>query len=75
MRREEIEKKLICFGANGVNVLQGRHNGCIIQMRDYYAHRMNLVIETLSLYPLVSNILRGYWPLCIPISVVGPRDL
>jgi hypothetical protein len=66
LSREEIGKKLICFGADGVNVFQGRHNGCIIQMCDFYApfslgvhcmaHRMNLVIETLSLYPLVSNI-------------------
>jgi hypothetical protein len=66
LSREEIGKKLICFGADGVNVFQGHHNGCITQMRDFYApfslgvhcmaHRMNLVIGTLSLYPLVSNI-------------------
>jgi hypothetical protein len=66
LSREEIGKKLICFGADGVNVFQGHHNGCITQMHDFYApfslgvhcmaHRMNLVIGTLSLYPLVSNI-------------------
>jgi hypothetical protein len=66
LSREEIVKTLIYFGADGVNVFQGCHNGCIIQMHDYcapfslgmhcMAHRMNLVIKALSLYPLVSNI-------------------
>ena len=37
LSREEIGKKLICFGADGINVFQGHHNECIIQMHDFYA--------------------------------------
>ena len=55
LSREEMGKKLICFGANGVNVFQGHHNGCTIQMHDYYAplnlgvhcmaHKMNMSLR------------------------------
>jgi hypothetical protein len=57
---------LTSFDVDGVNVFQGLSNGYIAQIRTYFApfslgvhcmaHRMNLVIETLSLFPLVNKI-------------------
>jgi hypothetical protein len=66
LSQEEIGKKLICFGPDDVSVFQGTSNGCIAQIRDLYApfslgvhccaDRLNLVMEILSSYPLVSKV-------------------
>ncbi len=42
--RNQIAQKLICFGANGVNVFQGTKNGFTKQIRDNYApHSIGLL--------------------------------
>jgi hypothetical protein len=56
--RNQIAEKLICFGANGVNVFQGTKSGVTKQIKENYAphsigvhcmsHRTNLVVQTLS---------------------------
>jgi hypothetical protein len=55
--RDQIAQKLICFGANGVNVFQGTKSGVTKQIKENYAphsigvhcmaHRTNLVVQTL----------------------------
>jgi hypothetical protein len=64
--RDQIAQKLICFGANGVNVFHGTNNGVIKQNRDNYAlhsigvhcmaHYTNLVVQTLLGLPLVIRL-------------------
>jgi len=57
MPRKQIAQKLICFGANGVNVFQSTKIGVTKQMKENYAlhsigvhcmaHCTNLVVQTL----------------------------
>ncbi len=55
--KDQIVQKLICFGANGVDVFQGTKNGVTKQIKDNYvphsievhcmAHHTNLKVQTL----------------------------
>jgi hypothetical protein len=66
LSREEIASKLVCFGADGVSTFQGTKMGVTTQIREKWApfslgancgsHRINLVVETLSNYPMVSRL-------------------
>lgn len=61
---KEIASKLVYFGADGVSTSQGPPNGITIQIWKKWSifllkatcvsHRVNLIVETLSKYPLVS---------------------
>jgi hypothetical protein len=61
--RDQIAQKLICFGVDGVNVFQGTMSGVAKQIKEnyvphsigvhYMAHSTNLVVQTLSILPLV----------------------
>jgi hypothetical protein len=60
VQRNQIAQKLICFGANGVNVFQGTKSGVTQQMKEFYAlhsigvhcmaHHTNLAVQTLHSY-------------------------
>jgi hypothetical protein len=64
--REEIACKLVCFGVDGVSTFQGHKTGVTTQIREKYApfsngihcfnHKMNLVVQTMSNYPMISRI-------------------
>ena len=64
LTREDIASKLVCFGADGASTFQGSRKGVTTQIRDKWApflvgatcasYRINLVVETLSQYPMVS---------------------
>ncbi len=64
--RNQIAHKLICFGANDVNVFQGTKSGVAKQIKDnyvlhfigvsYMAHHTNLAMQTLSRLPLVIQL-------------------
>jgi hypothetical protein len=66
LSREEIASKLVCFGADGVSTFQGSKTGVTTQIHEKWApfilgancsnHRINLVVETLSNYPMVSRL-------------------
>jgi hypothetical protein len=66
LSREEIASKLVCFGADRVNKFQGSKMDVTTQIREEWApfslgancssHRINLVVETLSNYPMVSRL-------------------
>jgi hypothetical protein len=68
LAREEIASKLVCFGADGVSTFQGPKTGVTTQIREKWApfslgancgsHKINLVVETLSKYPMVSRLER-----------------
>jgi hypothetical protein len=68
LAREEIACKLVCFKADGVSTFQGPKTGITTQIREKWApfslgancgsHRINLVVETLSKYPMVSCLER-----------------
>jgi hypothetical protein len=57
---EEIASKLIYFRADGVSTFQESKTGVITQIREKWAncgsHGINLVVETLSNYPMVSRL-------------------
>jgi len=63
---EEIARKLVCFGANGVNTFQELRMEVMIQIREKWAlfcisifcvsHRLNLAVETMSKLPMVSRL-------------------
>ncbi len=58
--RNQIAHKLICFGANGVNVFQDTKSGVTKQIKEFYvfhsirvhcmAHHTNLAVRTLHSY-------------------------
>ncbi len=64
--RDQIAQKLICFGANGVDVFQGIKSGVTKQIKENYAphsigvhcmaHCTNLVMQSLSRLPLVIRL-------------------
>jgi hypothetical protein len=64
--RNQIAQKLICFGANGVNVFQGTKSGVTKQIKKNYvlhsikvhcmAHCTNLAMQTLLKLPLVIQL-------------------
>jgi hypothetical protein len=64
--RDQIAQKLICFGANGVDVFQGVKSGVTKQIKKNYAphsigahcmaHCTNLVMQILSRLPLVIRL-------------------
>ena len=66
LNREEIGGKLVSFGANGASTFQGPKIGVSTQIREKWApfclgatcasHRINLIIEILSNYPMVSRL-------------------
>jgi hypothetical protein len=66
LSREEIASKLVCFGVDGVSTFQGSKMDVTTQIREKWApfnlgancssHRINLVVETLSNYPMVSRL-------------------
>ena len=66
LTRKDIASKLVYFGADGASTFQGARKGVTIQIRDKWApflvgatcasHRINLVVETLSQYPMVSRL-------------------
>ena len=66
LSREDIASKVVCFGADGVSTFQGPKTGVTTQIREKWApfvigancasHRINLVVETLSQYPMVSRL-------------------
>ena len=61
---EDIASKLVCFGTHGISTFQGPKTGVTTQIREKWApfvistnyanHRINLIVETLSQYPMVS---------------------
>jgi hypothetical protein len=65
---EQIASKLVCFKADGVSTFQGAKTGVNIQIYEKWApfslganissYRINLVVETLSKYPMVSCLER-----------------
>jgi hypothetical protein len=70
LSREQIASKLVCFGADGISTFQGAKTGVTIQIREKWApfslganccsHRVNLVVETLSKYSMVSHLERHF---------------
>ena len=62
----KVASRLVCFGADGVSVFQGRKNGVTTQMRQHMApfvigvhcmaHRTNLAVEPLSDLPVVAKV-------------------
>jgi hypothetical protein len=66
LTHEEIASKLVCFGADGVSTFQGSKSGVTTQIREKWApfclgvscssHRINLVVETMTKYPMVSRL-------------------
>jgi hypothetical protein len=68
LSREQIASKLVCFRTDGVSTFQGTKTGVTTQIREkwasfslganYCSHRVNLVVETLSKYPMVSRLER-----------------
>jgi hypothetical protein len=68
LSREQIASKLVCFGAEGISTFQGAKRCVNIQIREKWApfslganccnHRVNLVVKTLSKYPMVSRLER-----------------
>ena len=66
MNHSMIAKKLVCVGADGASVMQGKTNDlCVIfQLSSspyilgiyFMAHRMNLAFKIVSKFPLVSRV-------------------
>jgi len=66
LSREDIASKLVCFGADGVSMFQGTKKGVTTQIYEKWvlfilsasctSHKINLVVETLSNYPMVSHL-------------------
>jgi hypothetical protein len=66
LSHEEIASKLVCFRADGVSTFQGTKTGVTTQIREKWvpfslgtncgSHKINLVVETLSNYPMVSRL-------------------
>ncbi len=66
MLRNHLATKLICFGGDNVNVFQGTKFGVTKHIHNdygpdfirvhYMAHRMNLVVQILLVFPLVKHI-------------------
>jgi hypothetical protein len=64
--RENIQTKLLCFGADGASVFQGNRNGVTIQLvREfapylleihYCGHRLNLAVQSLAETDIVSQM-------------------
>jgi hypothetical protein len=64
--KDQNAHKLICFRVDGVNVFHGTNNGVTKQIKDNYiphflrvhcmAHHTNLVVQTLSEFPLVISL-------------------
>lgn len=62
----KIAKKLVCFGAHGVNVFQGcraganahwiKHNASYLVAMHYCAHRTSLVAKCLSHLVVVNKV-------------------
>jgi hypothetical protein len=58
LTREDVSKKLLCFGANGAFIFQGGETNVTREIKDFWApfsmgvhceaHRTNLVIKSLS---------------------------
>jgi hypothetical protein len=63
---EQIRARLLCFGADGASVLQGKNTGVMSQIRNFHApfmqsvhcvsHRSNLAVECLSELDVVARI-------------------
>jgi hypothetical protein len=68
LSHEQIASKLVCFGADGVSTFQGAKTGVTTQIREKWgpfslganccSHRVNLVVENLSKYRMVSRLER-----------------
>jgi hypothetical protein len=68
LSREQVASKLVCFGVDEVNTFQGAKTGVTTQIREKWvpfslganccSHKVNLVIKTLSKYPMVSRLER-----------------
>ncbi len=66
MLRNHVTTKLICFGRDNVNVFQGTKFGVTKHIHNdyelesirmhYMAHWVNMVVQTLLIFPLVKNI-------------------
>jgi len=66
LTREQIVGKVVSFGANGVSTFQGPKTGVSTLIREKWApfclkasctsHCLNLVVETLLHYPMVSHL-------------------
>jgi len=66
LSHEELASKLVCFGADGVSTFQGPKTSITAQIREKWApfileiscvsHRVNLVVETLLKYLMVSRL-------------------
>ena len=61
-----ITKRLVCVGANGASIMQGKMNGLCVKLQllaspfmisiHCMAHRMNLAFKKVSKFPLVSKV-------------------
>jgi hypothetical protein len=65
LTREEVASKLVSFGADGVSTFQGTHSGVTTQLKSIApfmlgihctSHRINLVVQTLSNFPMISRL-------------------
>jgi hypothetical protein len=66
LTREDVSKKLLCFGANGAFIFQGGETNVTREIKDVWApfsmgvhceaHRTNLVIKSLSNLTFFSHL-------------------
>jgi hypothetical protein len=66
LSKEEMSKKLLCFGANGMNMFKGGKTGMTKQIKDSWApfsmgvhcvaHRTNLAVQSLGDLTFIAKI-------------------